>query len=90
MSNSGIIRLNCGLESCVIVGLLSARAVFFFFTTESRPTVGPTHSPIIRSTGELPDGKVARAGADHSPPYFAELALSYTSTPSLINVMVLN
>jgi len=39
--------------------------------------------------GVLPDDKVARAGADHSPPYFAELALSYTSSPPL-NVMVLN
>jgi hypothetical protein len=40
-------------------------------------------------TGVSSDDKVTGAGPNHSSPYFAELALSYTSTPP-INVMVLN
>jgi hypothetical protein len=56
----------------------------FLFTTASRPTLGPTQSPIQWVPGDLSLGvKPSGREADHSPPSSAEVknAWSYTSTP---------
>jgi hypothetical protein len=59
---------------------------FFFFSTASRPILGPTQPPIQRVQGALSLG-VKRLGreADHSPPSSAEVknAWIYTSTPPI-------
>jgi hypothetical protein len=60
------------------------RPGIFFFTTASRPALGPTQPPVQLVPGALSLG-VKRPGRehDHSPPSSAEVknAWSYTSTP---------
>jgi hypothetical protein len=59
----------------------------FFFTTVSRPALGPTQPPIQWEPGALSlVAKRPERESDHSPPSSAEVknAWSYTSTPQRV------
>jgi hypothetical protein len=71
---------------CLEVGI-------FLFTTASRQALGPTQSPVQWVPGALSLGvKRSAREADHSHPSSSEIknAWSYTSTPPIRHVVMLN